>query len=158
MTPELFRDRALVPALSLLPDKFDTPQARALVVGICLQESRLLYRRQLGNGPARSYAQFELGGVRGVLTHTLSRPLIRSVLTALDYDPLSDALLCWTAIEHNDILAAVFARLLLFTLPEALPGKDAPDVGWKLYVKAWRPGAPRRETWDAFYAQAWGST
>lgn len=158
MTPKFFLDRALIPALSLLPSSMDTPAARAMVIAICLQESRLLYRHQIG-GPARGFAQFELaGGVRGVLNHPQSAPHIQRVLAALAYDSDSGAPACYDAIEHNDILAAAFARLLLFTLPDALPGPAAPDVGWKLYLKSWRPGAPRRETWDALYARAWAVT
>lgn len=155
MTPEFFLQNALVPALRLLPLKMDSPAARAMVVAICLQESRLKYRRQNG-GPARGYAQFEQGGgVRGVLTHAASKPHIQVVLTALDYSPDADALDCYAAIEHNDILAAAFARLLLWTLPQALPVQNAPGSAWTQYTEAWRPGKPIRETWDGFYEQAW---
>jgi hypothetical protein len=155
MTPELFLTQALSPALRLLPTKMDSPAGRAMIVAICLQESRLKYRAQIG-GPARGYAQFERGGgVVGVLTHAASKPHIQSVLAALDYDAQSDAAACYIAIEHNDILAAAFARLLLWTLPDPLPARDAPGSGWSQYLKAWRPGKPHRETWDEFYSQAW---
>lgn len=155
MTPEFFHDRALVPAMRMLPSKLDTIEARAMVVAICLQESRLEHRAQIG-GPARSYAQFELaGGVMGVLNHRASRPHIQAVLAALDYDPASDAPACFRAIEHNDILAAAFARLLLWTLPDSLPDRNASAIGWSVYTKAWRPGKPRRETWDTCFARAW---
>lgn len=155
MTPETFHDNALTPALRLLPSPMDTMPARAMVIAICLQESRLLHRHQIG-GPAHGYAQFELGGgVRGVLAHSASRPHIQTVLAALDYDPAADATACYTAIEHNDILAAAFARLLLYTLPDTLPNRNAPAIGWAQYVKAWRPGKPHRETWDACFARAW---
>lgn len=136
----------------------DSRAARAMVLAICLQESRLTHRAQVG-GPARGYAQFELGGgVRGVLTHPASRPHIQAVLAALDYTTAASAEACWIAIEHNDILAAAFARLLLWTLPGALPAQDAPGAGWAQYIAAWRPGKPHRETWNAFYDQAWRMT
>ena len=155
MSPEIFLQNAIFPALRLLPDKMDSRPARAMLIAIALQESRIKHRAQIG-GPARGYWQFELGGgVRGVLTHPASKPHIRSVLSALDYDPDSDASNCWTAIEHNDLLAAAFARLLLWTLPSDLPAQNAPGAGWTQYIAAWRPGKPHRETWDAFYAQAW---
>ena len=155
MAPETFLANALIPALKLLPDKMDTPSARATVLAICLQESRLKHRKQLG-GPARGYAQFELGGgVRGVLTHPASQAHIKYVLTSLDYDPMSDPAACYEAIEHNDILAAAFARLLLYTLPDALPARNAPGAAWTQYMKVWRPGRPHRDTFDAFYDQAW---
>lgn len=153
MSPDLFVRNALNPAFALLPDKMDTPSARAMVIAICLQESRLEYRHQLG-GPAHGYAQFEQGGgVRGVLTHPASKPHILEVLKELDYLPEPQR--CYEAIEHNDILAVCFARLLLYTLPELLPVRGEPDHGWHCYTKAWRPGKPHRETWNEFFAHAW---
>lgn len=155
MTPDFYLQTALAPALKLLPSKMDSPAARAMVVAICLQESRLTHRRQIG-GPARGYAQFEQGGgVKGVLTNAATKPLIQGVLAALDYDPASDPAICWIAIEHNDILAAAFARLLLWALPDPLPNKDSAGRGWTQYVSAWRPGKPKRDTWDEFFTQAW---
>jgi hypothetical protein len=56
------------------------PQAR------CLQESGLVCRVQRvnggGKGPARGPPQFELGGVRGVLTHLASRELAAEICAA----------------------------------------------------------------------------
>jgi len=61
-------------------------------------------------------------------------------------------------LEHNDTLAAAFARCLLWTLPDNLPGEHDPADGWRCYVKAWRPGKPNPETWDNFYQRAWALT
>lgn len=158
VTPEYFTKIALAPALRLLPANMDTPAARAMCIAIALQESRIEYRRQIG-GPARGYFQFEIGGgVRGVLTHRATRQHIHAALTALDYDQTSTSEACWIAIEHNDILASVFARLLLWTLPDALPGRDEADEGWDQYLEAWRPGKPHRDTWNALYEKAWNDT
>ena len=155
MTPTFFLDHALAPALTLLPSNMDTPAARAMLLAIALQESRIIYRHQVG-GPAHSYFQFELGGgVRGVLKHPASKSHAQAVLASLDYDPESDPASVYEAMEHNDILAAGMARLLLWTLPTALPGPDDPEAGWKTYIAAWRPGKPHRSTWNSFYAQAW---
>lgn len=153
MKPELFIRNALEPALALLPATMDTDPARAMVIAICLQESRLEYRHQVG-GPAHGYAQFEQGGgVRGVLTHPASKPHILKVLDELDYQP--DVAKCYEAIEHNDILAVCFARLLLYTLPDLLPVRGDPEGGWIQYTKAWRPGKPHRQTWNECFANAW---
>jgi hypothetical protein len=153
MTPSLFIQNALNPALLMLPQSMDTKPARAMVIAICLQESRLKHRKQI-NGPARGYAQFELGGgVTGVLNHPASKPHIQKVLQTMDYDPNAGE--CYTAIAHNDILAAAFARLLLYTLPQLLPVRTDPEGGWEQYIDAWRPGAPHRGTWNAFFNQAW---
>lgn len=155
MRPETILAQAILPALDLLPVAMSTPEARAMVLAMALQESHLMYRHQIG-GPARSYWQMEQGGgVRGVLQHPASAAHIQHVLKALDYAPDADPEACYVAIEHNDILAAAFARLLLYTLPDQLPARDRPDAGWAQYTKAWRPGRPHRETWDAYFDQAW---
>lgn len=153
MQPAFFIKHGLEPALGLLPASMDSPAARAMVLAICFQESRLLYRKQI-NGPAKGYAQFEQGGgVKGVLTHPATVGHARVVCAALDYIPEASAV--YTGIEHNDILAAAFARLLLYSLPEPLPEKGDPDEGWKQYISAWRPGKPHRATWNAFYVEGW---
>lgn len=144
-------------AFALLPPKLDTPAARALVLAIGLQESRFLDRRQLEGGPARGFWQFEPGGVGGVaqvLTHPSTKPLIESVLEQLRYPPAISA--CYTAIEHNDVLAVCFARLLLLPVPGVLPAREEAEKGWRQYVLGWHPGKPHRPTWDGFYARAWG--
>lgn len=153
MTPQLFVDIALAPALQLLPPMMDTPAARAMTIAICLQESRLKHRAQIG-GPAHGYAQFEKGGgVVGVLTHRSSAPYAKLACETLDYPATADAV--YVAIEHNDVLAMVFTRLLLWTIPHTLPARNNPAGGWTQYMAAWRPGKPHRATWDAFYEQAW---
>ena len=154
MSPERFIQNAIGPALSLLPPEMTSPAAIAMVTSVCLQESGLQHRRQIV-GPARGYSQFELGGIRGVLTHPASAVHIRSVLAALDYDADSTAQECLDAIEHNDILCASFTRLLLWTLPDPLAREDDPAAGWRDYEDAWRPGRPIRRTWDGYYAKAW---
>ncbi len=138
---------------ALLPEKLDTPEAKAMLMAIAMQESRWDERRQIG-GPARSFWQFEFGGIKGVLNHPASKPLIRSVLERLDYDFAPDT--SYTAIEHNDVLAFAYARCLLWTLPNPLPKRGDVEEGWTQYTEAWRPGKPHHGTWDAFYEQAWG--
>ena len=70
----------------------------------------------------------------------------------------------WEAIEHDDVLAAGLARLLLFTDPARLPGLGDEEGAWQLYLRTWRPGAFTRGTaakraelrqkWAKNYAQA----
>lgn len=155
MKPELWIRCALEPALSLLPPTMDTPPARAMSLAICLQESALEYRRQIG-GPARGYGQFEIGGVRGVLRHPATKPHIERVLEALDYHgEASDTHGCHEAIEHNDVLMAAFIRLNLYWLPNLLPVRGDPEGGWLQYIEAWRPGKPHRKPWNENFANAW---
>lgn len=144
-----FIERAVFPAaLGLLPPHMDTRDARVMLSAIGMQESRFRHRRQIG-GPARGFWQFESGGgVHGVLTHHATKPLITPALEVLRYQPGD----CYHAIEHNDVLACVFARLLLWSHPRPLP-RDAGEA-WQYYLDTWRPGKPHRGTWDAFYATA----
>lgn len=144
-----FVRKHIVPAaFALLPAPMTSPEAVRLVMAIGWQESRFQHRRQIG-GPASGFWQFETAGVSGVLSHTESRDLVRSALKALEYPHEPTPYGCHLAIEHNDILACIFARLLVWTLPEPLP--TTAEAGWLQYLRAWRPGRPHHETW----AQAW---
>lgn len=139
-------------AYTLLPARMNTPTANALLLAIGLQESRLTHRRQIG-GPARGLWQFEQGGgVRGVLNHAASAKLAGRVCLARKVDTTPSAV--YAELEHDDVLAAAFARLLLWTDPKPLPALGDVDASWALYERTWRPGKPHRKTWDALYAQA----
>lgn len=147
-------DTIYAATMALLPPNLNTPNAKAMLIAIGLQESRFLYRRQMGDGPARGFWQFEQGGaVRGVLNHSLTRGLARGLVDTLVYDDYPATV--WNALEHNDILAMGFARLNLLWLPANLPQPDQAEEAWQQYFAAWQPGKPHRETWDAYYAQAW---
>ena len=140
-------------ALSLLEPRHDTKEARAMMIAIALQESGLKARRQAGDGPAKSYWQFERGGVAGIAHHKLSAPLLAKVCDSLDYPADVDAI--HIAIEHNDTLAACCARLLLFTHPDPLPKESEWMEAWQYYESLWRPGKPRFESWERNYKTAW---
>jgi len=149
-----FQYRFILPAaFSLLPTSMRGEKAEALVLAIGLQESKFLYRRQIG-GPARGFWQFEETGVRGVLRHALTDVEAAAALTQLCYRGPS-LFSVHDAIGHNDVLACAFARLLLWTLPDALPNRDELDRAWTQYLAAWRPGKPHPETWKANYERAW---
>ena len=146
------RERAIAPALALLPAKMTSPQAELMLLAIGLQESRLTHRRQIG-GPARGLWQFERGGgVAGVLRHAASREHALIVCDARRVAPVPEQV--YQRLEHDDVLAAAFARLLLYTDPARLPALGEVGASWDLYLRTWRPGKPHRHTWDALYAQA----
>lgn len=138
---------------SLLPTRLDTVEAKAMMFAIPMQESRWDERRQLGNGPAHGFPQFEFGGIKGVLNHSSAGPIIKAVLDRLDYDhaPMTS----YEAIVHNDVLALAYMRCLLWTVPQALPKRGEAEEAWQQYLFAWRPGKPHRATWDRFYELAW---
>lgn len=149
-------DGPMAKAYALLPPAMRSDRADVQLLAMGLQESRLRYRAQLGGGPARGLWQFERGGgVVGVLNHRATRAHARSVCEARGVTPDSAAV--WRALETDDVLAAAFARLLLWTLPSALPQLGDWAEAWEQYLAAWRPGKPHPQTWGGFYAEALGT-
>lgn len=139
----------LRPAYELLPSRMDSRKASVLLIAIGLQESRFEHRRQIG-GPARGFWQFELGGgVRGVLTHPATASLARDVCSERSVLPQAGAV--YRALETDDVLAACFARLLLWTDPKPLPAVEDVDGGWACYLRNWRPGKPHPGTWQRLH-------
>lgn len=147
-------------ALQLLPRKMDSKEARLMLLAIGYQESRFTDRRQLVGsppkpvGPAKSFWQAERGGgmVHGVRTHSGVKAHANRLYEARGVEPNNQAI--WDAIEHDDVLAAGLARLLLWTDPHKLPEIGDEDSAWELYLRTWRPGKPHRSTWDEMYARA----
>lgn len=136
-------------AFQLLPAKMDTRPARVILAAIGFQESGYKVRIQYGNGPARSYWQFEKGGIKGVMLHAASVRLAVSVCEARGVEFNSSAI--WKAMETDDVLGAAFARLLMFTDPKPLP--DNQTDAWEMYAKRlWRPGEPHPDKWPSSWA------
>lgn len=144
------------PALAAFPGGLDTPQARVMLLAIGLQESRFIERVQRTNGgvgPARGFWQFERGGgVRGVLNHPASRAMALEACAIAGVNPGERTV--WSALASDDILAARFARLLLWTDARPLPALGRGGEAWDYYLRNWRPGKPHPHTWNGFYAQA----
>lgn len=148
-------DFAIVtPALRLLPAVMNTPPARAQLLAIGLQESRFIWRHQM-SGPAHGFWQFEPNGIQAVLNHASVGRAAAYLCGAIGGGLEPDVVSVFEAIEYNDPLAAGLARLLLRASPKPLAQRDEPEKGWQLYIDAWRPGKPHRDTWDAFYDLAW---
>lgn len=139
---------------AILGEHFDTPAARAMLWAIGRQESRFEHRRQIG-GPARGFWQFEKGGgVKGVLTHKSSKAHAIALCKERGIEATTAAV--YPALEKDDILAAGFARLLLFTDPRPLPAPvmASADDAWVYYKNNWRPGKPHPQTWRGFWKEA----
>lgn len=130
----------------LLPLKMDSHFARVNQAAIGQQESGYLVRRQYGNGPARGYWQFEEGGgVKGVMEHKSSAEIARSVCHARGVPFVRRTV--WEALETDDVLAAAFCRLLMWTDSGKLPTNESD--GWAMYARTWRPGRPHPDKWPA---------
>lgn len=151
MKPAHFHDYVLEPALEYMSTlgerRYNSLEARRLLMAIAWQESRITERAQIG-GPARGFFQFESGGgLAGVVSHPSTQPTAVVLFKDLCI-PYPQRFL---AIELNDTLACCFARLLLYTDPRPLPkGQPAyalEEQGWQYYLRNWRPGKPHRATW-----------
>jgi len=144
---------AINPALAILPMGMDTPKARVMLLATTLQEDFRQLRRQMGNGPARGLWQCERGGgVKGVFTHHASTGHLHNLCIARDV--AFDIPTIWAKLETDDVLAAGVARLLYYTDPKPLPAVDDAEGSWKLYLRTWRPGKPKPETWPGYHLQA----
>lgn len=150
---------AVSPALAFLPAQMNSPEARVMLFAIGLQESQFVYRRQHGNGPARSFWQAEKGsrllggGVMGVVRHKASRYWLNALAEwrGVQFDNVA----IWAAMENDDVLAAGFARLLLFTDARPLPKLHDLHSAWECYAKrTWCPGKPKPEKWPRNYGEA----
>lgn len=146
---------AITPALCELPPMPAEAAAKQLLLTIAGVESGWLHRRQMGDGPARGLWQFERGGgVAGVLQHRATAALAAAALRRRQIPAAPDA--AWRALEHDDVLAAIFARLLLLSDQAPLPGDVV--AGREVYLRTWRPGKPCSaakwwETWSLAAAE-----
>lgn len=157
MTPLRLLQTAIWPALEELKACGIPPTASAarFMLAIAMQESGLAHRRQLVGGeevgPASSFWQFEKsGGCKGVLTHRSSADRMKRICENFNVVPEQQAL--WEAMRYQDVVAACAARLLIYTMPRALP--DTPEDGWVQYIAAWRPGKPRPAEWVGNWQEA----
>lgn len=150
-------------AFALLPAKMDSRQARILHAAIGYQESRYDHRRQIitttregmkvnvPEGPAMGFWQFESGGgVKGVMRHASTSAIAKQVCAACGVVFDQDAI--WKALQVDDVLAAAFARLLMWTDSSPLPATEA--GAWVMYLRTWRPGKPHIEYWSDAWAYA----
>jgi len=153
MSPDLFLASIIDPGLDILAE-LGTPKpsdaARQMMLAIALQESgpQLTARYQNSPsgspGPARGWWQFEQGGgVAGVISHPSTRDRAKASCDKLTVVCANARV--WRALEGHDSLAAVFARLLLYSDPAALPGTE--QAAWNYYLRNWRPGKPHPDAW-----------
>lgn len=159
MTLSEVRNNVFPKAFALLPAAMNSLAAQVILLTIGLQESRFQFRRQLGNGPARGFWQFEEGnkvsraGVYGVMNHAASKDHMKRICAHFGVEFTTKAV--WEALETNDVLACCAARLLMYTDAAKLPAVNDPDGAWKMYAeRVWRPGKPHPQTWAGYHQQA----
>jgi hypothetical protein len=150
-------ERAIAPAMAILPKHLDSDRARLMLLAIGLQESRFEHRDQIDAagaiGPALGLWQFEKGGgVAGVFRHSASHLMLRDLCHARDVS--FDVAPMWHALASDDVFAAGVARLLLWTDAKPLPLLGERDAAWEYYLRLWRPGKPKRRSWRSYYDRA----
>lgn len=147
------RRTAIEPALRLLPEGMGGARAEVMLLAIGLQESGFVQRRP-DIGPERGFwrARPDDDMVGIVLRHPFSAPLAVAACDARRVPPIEERV--FAALEHDDVLAAAFARLLLHSEGERLPPVGEVADAWTLYCRIWRPAQEQRQSWDRSYALA----
>lgn len=152
MSAKTFLDEVVNPALATLPDEMNSPEARLMLAAIALQESGLAARQQVG-GPAKGLLQFEINGVLAVMHNTRTADIVFKWCDANGITYGSHAI--YNRLAEDDELACVFARLLLWSDPRALPDVGDCMGAFDVYECNWRPGKPSYTRWrDTAYPQA----
>lgn len=148
LTLEEIRLNVIAEALQLLPSKMSGSRDKTdvLLLATHLQESPQQLQRQVG-GPAVGIWQFERnGGIKGVLTHRTTAEAAHVACKALGLD-MSGSLearcrVVYDALQTtDDVLDAVFARLLYWTDATKLPEITDEEGCFQYYLRNWRPGA-----------------
>lgn len=146
LSPKDVAHKAIISAYDMLPKTMNSTAATTILLAIGLQESLLTHRWQVVNlarpnsmGPARSFWQFEKGGLVGVLSHNASKVYAQQVCRQYQVPNTADKVHAIMHLEQNDPLSAAMARLLLWTDPAPIP--DQARSAFHYYVRNWRPGA-----------------
>lgn len=143
----------VAPTARVLPSLTFDDRAKVMLLAIGQQESAFEHRVQMGNGPARSFWQFERGGgVKGVLQHPASKVFAAALCRSRDVPATAQEV--WARMAADDVLGCGMARLLLLTDPAPLPALTQRDMAWAYYERNWRPGKPHPEKWPAYHALA----
>ncbi|GAG99444.1 unnamed protein product [marine sediment metagenome] len=110
----------------------------------CVYESDLYHLRQMGGGPARGFAQIELGkmGALDILGRYLARndkdDLRHRVHALIGFDPVAlagDNYMLDLQLQGNIILGIVCCRLKYGMFPKPLPSKDDRIAQGEYYKK-----------------------
>lgn len=143
---------AIEPAFAELPPMPSPRWARVMMLAIAGVESGCYARRQVPVGYARGLWQFERGGgTAGVLQHRATAKHAAAALARRQIP--AEPAAAWIALERDDVLAAIFARLLLLSDPAPLP--DNQVTGRAIYLRTWRPGKPSSpEKWADSWTMA----
>jgi hypothetical protein len=116
-TPSMFLTAVIRP--TLIQIGLHSKAAEQLLLGTAIQESDLVHRRQLGNGPGRSFFQMEPDTHDDIWENFLTfRKGVAEKVTKLLSSPSADKI---DALEHNDRYACAMARVHYLRVAEPIP-------------------------------------
>ena len=119
-TPEEFLTTVIRP--TLIEIGLHSAVAEQLLLGTAMQESDLVHRHQMGNGPARSFFQMEPATHNDIWQNFLKfRKELADKIANLLTSPTADKI---KELENNDRYACAMARVHYLRVPEALPAAD----------------------------------
>lgn len=152
MTPETFAKVVMAPAWKILqmPAAIDTLESRVQMIATAGQESGWSDRKQDPSGIARGFWQCEIEAIASVQAGKRTGPFLKTVCDLLDIP--ADTATIYEAIAWNDALAYAVGRGIYLQDPLPLPGIGSALASWECYLRNWRPGKPRPDAWDRFYA------
>lgn len=144
-----FKKYVIQPALKAIGSY--SPAAEELVLGTALQESRLQYLRQLGNGPARGVFQMEPATHDDIWKNYLKyKPDLAADVMALAHVRHSESL-------TTDLLyAAAMCRIHYLRAPAALPEQgdyEGQAAYWKEYYNTYLGAGTEEEyleNWETY--------
>lgn len=150
---DAIRRTILHPALALLPESLSGREAEVLLLASGLAASGFQTRRD-ARGPGRGYWRALPDGVMvgGVLRAAQTRDLAVAVCDARQVPPIAERV--YSALEHDDLLAAALARLLLWSDPAGLPSLGDEAGAWACYQCHWAVDEAARRDWPAHYQRA----
>jgi len=149
-----FRELIIIPVLQKLG--MDSESAVQLVLGTAIQESRISYLKQMGDGPALGVFQMEPATHEDIWTNYLNyRPELVRVLSDL-LPPEFYGAMAHTAMVGNLWYAAAMCRVHYYRVPESLPvAGDIPGQAryWKAHYNTVL-GAGTTDEYEHNWAQA----
>lgn len=136
---DIFRNTTIRPALetmsALTGKKFDGNAAEELLLGTALQESGLVYRKQLGGGPALGLYQMEPATHDDIWNNYLKyHPDIANAIKSM-FTPAGGVLSAQNLIT-DDGYATIMARIMYYRVNQAMPAEGdlaAQASYWKQY-------------------------
>ncbi len=151
-----FRDEVISPTLKNVGLYSDA--AAELLLGTALQESKLVFRRQIGGGPARGLFQMEMATHNDIFDNYLKyRSTLRSAVLLQKSSLKANA---EKELTDNDPYATAMARVLYKRAPKALPKAgdvEAMVAYWKQYYNT-PLGAGAVEQYVTSWNSVMGST